>query len=293
MQSDPILKMNSPAHLLAVTHVIAEMRVYIADPHCLQDMAKSAQYSPYHFHRMFRAVTATTPARYLAALRMDEAKKLLAKTDRSVTAISTAVGYQSLGTFTSQFTRLVGETPGRFRALIDTAAGRSIESSLGRPRRTAERSITVDLKGDLPEGKCYAATVGLFRADVPQGPLAGFGLLADDLRGALEVVPVRGLYDLFAVVLPTTADLVDLALGSTEQCQVGHTAICLRRESASLNVDVKLQPPRPYDPPIVSAAAVQHLLNAPSQAQRMRNAQHEPRYPADGGSRSSNDPCSD
>lgn len=266
MQSDPSLKLDTPAHVLAVSRVIAGMRLDIADPHQLPDLAKTAQYSPYHFHRIFHEVTATTPARFLAALRMNEAKRLLAKTDRSVTSISLEVGYQSLGTFTSQFSRLVGLTPGRFRRLVDMAAGHSIEESLDRPLRSAAISVTVDLIGDLPDRNNFAAAVGLFRADVPQGPVAGFGTLVNDLRGTLEVLPGRGAYDLFAVVLPRSADLVDLALGSMKQCYLGHTILGVPLNNVTLVVPVWMQPPRPYDPPIVSAAAAMHLLEAPSQA---------------------------
>jgi hypothetical protein len=217
---------------------------------------------------MFHGVTATTPARFLAALRMNEAKKLLAKTDRSVTSISLAVGYQSLGTFTTQFNRLVGLAPGRFRALADMAAGHRIEEFTDLPHRIADRSITVDLTGDLPEKASFVAAVGLFRADVPQGPLAGFGTLAHNLRGSLEVAPVQGVYELFAVVLPDTTDLIDLALGTVAgQGRVGHATMCLAQDRTSLIVPVRLQSPRPYDPPIVSAEAANHLLSARSQSQ--------------------------
>jgi len=116
--------------MAAVLRAVRTMRSNLAQPLSLTSLAHAALLSPYHFHRVFRHVTATTPARYLAALRMAEAKRLLACTSTSVTEIRASVGYASLGTFTSQFNRLVGTSPRTFRELMADIGGRPVTELL-------------------------------------------------------------------------------------------------------------------------------------------------------------------
>jgi len=84
---------------------------------CLTEMAEVASMSVYHFARIFREQTGLPPATYLAALRLSEAKRLLLETSLSVADICFKVGYNSIGTFTSRFTQVVGMSPGRYRAV--------------------------------------------------------------------------------------------------------------------------------------------------------------------------------
>ncbi|MEV0428257.1 AraC family transcriptional regulator [Micromonospora sp. NPDC050495] len=104
-------------HTVAVVRAIGRMRQELAGPLSLTDLATTGSFSPYHFHRIFRGITATTPARFLATLRMAQARRLLLHSDLSVAAIGNRVGYTSSGTFGTQFSRLVGTAPRRFRAL--------------------------------------------------------------------------------------------------------------------------------------------------------------------------------
>ena len=71
--------------------------------------------SPFHFSRMFAKATGVTPGRYLTAVRLFEAKRLLLTTSLTVSDIVCSVGYSSVGTFTSRFTRAVGMTPTQYR----------------------------------------------------------------------------------------------------------------------------------------------------------------------------------
>jgi AraC-like DNA-binding protein len=86
-------------------------------------VAEELHYSPFHFQRVFRDLTGITPGRYLAALRIQRAKELLAVTTLRTDLVALDVGYESLGTFTTQFTRHVGLPPGQFRTLVDQVAG--------------------------------------------------------------------------------------------------------------------------------------------------------------------------
>ncbi|MGK5632645.1 helix-turn-helix domain-containing protein, partial [Streptomyces sp. URMC 123] len=79
-------------------------------------LAKIALMSPGHFSRSFRAAFGDTPYNYLMTRRIERAKALLRRGDLSVTEVCFAVGCTSLGSFSSRFTELVGESPSAYRA---------------------------------------------------------------------------------------------------------------------------------------------------------------------------------
>jgi AraC-like DNA-binding protein len=72
--------------------------------------------SPAHFSRRFRETYSETPYSYLMTRRIERAKALLRLGEMSVTEVCFAVGCTSLGSFSSRFTELVGETPSAYRA---------------------------------------------------------------------------------------------------------------------------------------------------------------------------------
>ena len=86
-----------------------------SDQLSLADMARSAMLSRFHFARVFEKQTGVSPGRFLAAVRIYQAKRLLLLSSMSVGGVSSAVGYSSLGSFTSHFTDSVGISPSRFR----------------------------------------------------------------------------------------------------------------------------------------------------------------------------------
>ncbi len=103
----------------------------LAAPLDLAALAKVAAMSPYHFHRTFRALLGLTPARYLTEARLLRARTLLDSTTRTVTEICGDVGFASLGSFSSRFTRAFGVSASRYRR--DSQAGRSRVVLRGRP----------------------------------------------------------------------------------------------------------------------------------------------------------------
>src|ERR1700742_5270573 len=78
-------------------------------------MASVALMSPAHFSRKFRATYGETPYSYLMTRRMERAKAFL-RQGMSVTDTCVAVGCTSLGSFSSRFTEIVGETPSLYRS---------------------------------------------------------------------------------------------------------------------------------------------------------------------------------
>lgn len=101
---------------VAVERSISTMWNRYGEPLSLADMAETATFSKFYFSRVFRSVTGTSPGRFLTAIRLYRAKQLLLKTPLSVTDIAYKVGYNSLGTFTSRFTRSVLFSPARYRS---------------------------------------------------------------------------------------------------------------------------------------------------------------------------------
>jgi AraC-like DNA-binding protein len=82
-------------------------------------MARAAHASPAHFSRAFRATFGIPPGRYLQERRITRAAFLLRETDQSVTDVALAVGFSSLGTFSTTFTRLMGVSPRAYRRSVD------------------------------------------------------------------------------------------------------------------------------------------------------------------------------
>ncbi len=86
-----------------------------AEPLDVPSMARTALMSPAHFSRKFRAAYGETPYTYLMTRRIERAKALL-RQGMSVTDACVTVGCTSLGSFSSRFTEIVGETPSQYRA---------------------------------------------------------------------------------------------------------------------------------------------------------------------------------
>jgi transcriptional regulator GlxA family with amidase domain len=109
-----------------------------AEPLDIAALARTALMSPGHFQRSFREAYGETPYGYLMTRRVERAKTLLRRGDLTVTEVCIAVGCTSLGSFSSRFTELVGETPSAYRARSH-AAGEPVPPCVARtftrPRR--------------------------------------------------------------------------------------------------------------------------------------------------------------
>jgi AraC-like DNA-binding protein len=89
-----------------------------AEPMTVSQIARAASLSPFHFQRVFKQAFGRTPMQYLQERRLLVAKRLLATTDRDITAICFDVGFESLGSFSWLFRRRVGTSPRGFRAAL-------------------------------------------------------------------------------------------------------------------------------------------------------------------------------
>ncbi|MYS86163.1 helix-turn-helix transcriptional regulator [Embleya scabrispora] len=86
-----------------------------ARPLDVPTLARRALMSPGHFSRRFRAAYGETPYTYLMTRRIERAMALL-RGGMSVTDACMAVGCTSLGSFSSRFTEITGETPSAYRS---------------------------------------------------------------------------------------------------------------------------------------------------------------------------------
>jgi AraC-like DNA-binding protein len=230
------------------------MRQNLADPHCLRDHAHAGLLSPFHFHRVFRMVTAATPARFLAALRMAEAQRLLVRSRLRVTDIALRVGYSSLSSFTAQFTRLVGFSPRRFRILVARAgdlpvgvAARSLEGQ-GRPEWPVLTTVVRDVANE-------ALFTGLFPYGIPQGRPASGAVTTGDEKLYLPL-PSPGYYQLLSVSFAPDRSIADTLAdtqGSYRRVAAlpGPVRIC--NEPPAAPCHLWLRQPQLTDPPIVVA----------------------------------------
>jgi AraC-like DNA-binding protein len=89
----------------------------------LEDAAREARLSPFHFNRVFARTFGETPHEFVTRMRIDQAKKLLLAENQSVTDICFDIGYDSLGSFSMKFRSLTGLSPVEFRRQARTAFG--------------------------------------------------------------------------------------------------------------------------------------------------------------------------
>jgi AraC-like DNA-binding protein len=84
-------------------------------PLSIEQVAREAAVSPFHFIRQFQALFGETPHQYRIRARLERAKDLLASSDYSVTDVCMEVGFSSLGSFSDLFARRIGMPPSVYR----------------------------------------------------------------------------------------------------------------------------------------------------------------------------------
>jgi AraC-like DNA-binding protein len=109
-----------PARHLLRAKDLADARYFEALD--VEDLARAAGLSRAHFSREFKRAFGESPHAYLLTRRLERAAALLRTTDRSVADICFSVGLQSVGSFTTSFTRTFGRSPTAYRADFPPAA---------------------------------------------------------------------------------------------------------------------------------------------------------------------------
>jgi AraC family transcriptional regulator len=221
-----------------------------SQPLSLADIAERALLSRFYFTRLFKDATGITPGRFLAAIRIHQAKGLLLSTSMSITDISFAVGYNSLGSFTNYFTATVGVSPGRFRRL-----SRSGGFGVPGPQPGARAGFgAVAGTISLPEGHGNARVyVGAFRTPIVAHPSAA-AVVVDVPSGRpacyrLPDVP-EGSWFVHAVGV---ADSVGLDPWANRSWLVGGRGSVSVTAGSVTSAAVRLRRRQPADPPVLLA----------------------------------------
>lgn len=94
-----------------IARAIQHMNRYCDQNLKLEDYASMCNMSKYHFLRVFKTVTGTTPLEYRSNIRIDHAKELLKNSNSSVSEISELLGYSSLAYFSAAFKKATGLSP--------------------------------------------------------------------------------------------------------------------------------------------------------------------------------------
>jgi AraC-like DNA-binding protein len=128
-----------PARHLLRAKDLADGRYF--EPLDVDALAKAAGLSRAHFSREFRRAFGEPPHAYLLTRRLERAAALLRTTDRSIADICFSVGLQSIGSFTSSFTRSFGVSPAAYRAKFPPASNQArvpacVVRFYGRPQRS-------------------------------------------------------------------------------------------------------------------------------------------------------------
>jgi len=243
------------ARLRAVERVITATREQPFEPWSLRDMSRVAYVSPFHFNRVFHQITGLPPARFVGALRLEAAKRMLLTSVLTVTNICYEVGYSSIGTFTTRFTRLVGLGPREFRRFperVSTATLNSICTRLVESARAAGRDPSLAGVVDSTELSAGMIFVGLFRSPVPQSRPVGGTLLDAPGPFCIGRVP-DGVYHLLAASLPPPDDMLDYLLPGDARLLVGigNGPVIVRGGKANAPARVTLRRTQLTDPPLL------------------------------------------
>lgn len=97
----------------------------VADPmaeHRLEDLARLAHFSPFHFHRVYSSVAGETVAATVRRVRLARATRLLEEGRQSVTQVAMEVGYESPQAFTRAFGQFTGQSPREFQQQMQSMA---------------------------------------------------------------------------------------------------------------------------------------------------------------------------
>jgi AraC-like DNA-binding protein len=131
-----------PARHLLRARDLADARYF--EPLGVDDMARAAGLSRAHFSREFRRAFGESPHAYLLTRRLERAAALLRTTDNSVAEICLAVGLQSIGSFTTSFSRTFGQSPTTYRDSFPPASAYArvpgcVVRAYGRPQNRTFR----------------------------------------------------------------------------------------------------------------------------------------------------------
>ena len=119
--------------------VLVYIQQHLDEAMPLDELARVAYFSPYHFHRVFRGMVGESVKEHVRRLRLERAAQRLKFGDQPVTRIALDAGYEALESFSRKFRAMFGEAPSRFREIHKSLAYAMVPSGIhfdseGEPR---------------------------------------------------------------------------------------------------------------------------------------------------------------
>ncbi len=228
------------------------MREHLGEQLTVDDMARAAMFSKFHYTRVFQRITGVSPGRFLSALRLARAKTLLLSTSMNVADVSVHVGYNSVGTFSSRFTRSVGLSPTEYRRCRGVAPyvaaavpDRDLAGAGGAGGVVS--GIVSSRSPVVPD----AIFIGLFKSRIPEGRPASCATLSGTGRFLLDKVP-EGTWYLLCHGVGTRPPADGASRGETVSMFGSHGPFRIGPDQ-TLDVVIRLGPARLCDPPMLLA----------------------------------------
>ncbi|MEV4511101.1 AraC family transcriptional regulator [Dactylosporangium sp. NPDC049525] len=236
---------------LAVQRSLDMMRDNIGEDLTVDDMARAAMFSKFHFTRVFQRVTGVSPGRFLSAMRLQRAKDLLLSTSMNVADISVNVGYNSVGTFSTRFTRSVGLAPTEYRR----ARGVSHLVHLDAEDQSSCNADGV-VSGTLSmrsSAEIEVAFVGLFASRIPEGKPVRCTIMSGSGEFIIDKVPSGVWYLLCQGIPRRPGELRGIGDCLASVPFVASAGPILVHANSEAIVHVRLGPARVFDPPLLLA----------------------------------------
>ncbi|MFS0749238.1 AraC family transcriptional regulator [Oceanobacillus sp. 1P07AA] len=236
-----------------IQHTILYIHQHLDEDLTLSKLAQYAAYSPYHFSRVFKKHVGVSPQYYISSVRLQKAKELLLQTNFTIRDIGLEVGQQSLGTFTSRFTKSVGVSPNQFRRMHNSTGlyVKQIEK-LPSEQLALHSPVTNTLSGTVEAETLFEGIIfiGLFTKPIPEGlPIVGT-VVRNTGNFHLKDIPV-GIYYLMATGFPWSSTSTSILIPH-------HTLRVRKLEPITVDGISKLasehlilHEPRISDPPIL------------------------------------------
>jgi AraC family transcriptional regulator len=142
---------SSTQHWARIGQARAFMRAHAAEPLTLARVAGEVCVSPFHFARLFRALTGETVFHYVTRVRLQAAMRMLIDAPhRPVTDIAAAVGYDAASSFNKVFRKSLGTSPTAFRALSGVARA-TLVARLEDPDMSPRAGLDLDTRPEFRE----------------------------------------------------------------------------------------------------------------------------------------------
>jgi AraC family transcriptional regulator len=245
---------NHALHVRSVERVISAMKERLDSPMSNEEMAEIACFSSCHFNRLFHKLTGVPPIQFHYALRLERAKQLLISTDLCITEICFEVGYNSLGSFVSRFSKLVGLAPNSYRRYARQVASAGLidlRPIIAGMNEGVHAEGSVDgLFMNAPQFD-GVAVIGIYRRALPEGPPAACSVAMCDDTSYRVALPHDGPWFAMSIALPWTASGMQLL--TLEGLPRGRSGLICNDDGRWLGDSaICLSWPHRLDPPILA-----------------------------------------